>query len=334
MSGQIQALSESAAPSVSVVIPTLLRDQLPRAIASVRAQAYPGTIQVVVVIDLPADDSIVAQRLESGIDADVVVTTGGRAGGGAARNLGIHNSTGELIAFLDDDDEWLPTKLWSQYLMYRDHPNRESLVIATRVVHKVPQSRSIVRRIPAVLISPGDRVEVYLFRRRRPSVRRAVLYTSTLLAPANLVRSIDWTEGLVRHQDWDWLIKLQSGGATFACLEQDLAVIWLNSPSSISASSDWAASLQWGLAASSGWDRQTLADFLAAQSLRYACQARSVPGIVRSIQAIVNTRRLPHWGSLLMAFGGVLPRRRVANALMALSRIATRKAGVHDVDAS
>jgi glycosyltransferase involved in cell wall biosynthesis len=37
----------------------------------------------------------------------------------AARNLGIQNATGELIAFLDSDDEWLPNKLEQQIIFLK-----------------------------------------------------------------------------------------------------------------------------------------------------------------------------------------------------------------------
>jgi len=44
-------------------------------------------------------------------------------GPAAARNLGIHNSGGEFIAFLDSDDEWLPGKLAAQLQFFQDRPD-------------------------------------------------------------------------------------------------------------------------------------------------------------------------------------------------------------------
>jgi glycosyltransferase involved in cell wall biosynthesis len=43
-------------------------------------------------------------------------------GGNAARNAGINQSDGELIAFLDDDDIWMPEKLQRHYEAHLENP--------------------------------------------------------------------------------------------------------------------------------------------------------------------------------------------------------------------
>ncbi len=43
----------------------------------------------------------------------------------AARNLGIQRSTGDWLAFLDSDDEWLPEKLAKQMAALADHPEHQ-----------------------------------------------------------------------------------------------------------------------------------------------------------------------------------------------------------------
>jgi glycosyltransferase involved in cell wall biosynthesis len=105
-------------PSVGVVIPTRQRpEQLRAAVAAVLAQDYPGELRVAVVsdggqakVDLPPDPRI---------ELHANRRTQGLAG---ARNTGVLALETELIAFCDDDDEWLPDKLRAQVHALRDQP--------------------------------------------------------------------------------------------------------------------------------------------------------------------------------------------------------------------
>ena len=100
-------------PLVSVIIPTHNRARLlVGAVNSVLAQSYKD-FEIVVVDDCSSDDTTVA--MESFHDAAVRYLRHDRQlGGAAARNTGIHQSNGEYVAFLDDDDEWYPEKLGRQ----------------------------------------------------------------------------------------------------------------------------------------------------------------------------------------------------------------------------
>lgn len=95
---------------VSVIIPTHNRPELlKKAIRSVLSQTY-DDFEVIVVddgLDKRADATVNAfgdHRLR-------YIKNVKNLGGGATRNIGIKAATGSYIAFLDDDDEWLPKKL-------------------------------------------------------------------------------------------------------------------------------------------------------------------------------------------------------------------------------
>jgi glycosyltransferase involved in cell wall biosynthesis len=53
-------------------------------------------------------------------------------GPSASRNLGIANSKGELLAFLDSDDYWLPGKLKTQVELLNQYPDATALCEATK----------------------------------------------------------------------------------------------------------------------------------------------------------------------------------------------------------
>ncbi len=109
-----------AALSVSVVVPTYNRAHLlERALRSVIPQCGPRD-EVIVADDGSTDDT-----------ATVVEAFGGpvrllrlpHRGAGAARNAGIEAARGDLVAFLDSDDEWLPGKLSLQRAVLAAFPD-------------------------------------------------------------------------------------------------------------------------------------------------------------------------------------------------------------------
>lgn len=104
---------------VSCVIPSYKRaDTLRRAIDSVLAQTY-EELEVLVVDDNIAGDEYCASLRqiidEYKEDSRVrLVTQPMHINGAEARNAGVRAAHGDYIAFLDDDDEWLPTKIENQ----------------------------------------------------------------------------------------------------------------------------------------------------------------------------------------------------------------------------
>jgi glycosyltransferase involved in cell wall biosynthesis len=100
----------SMAAVVSVVIPTRDRpDMLRHALNSVRVQTF-AAYEIIVVVNGP-DNPQTAKTLEVANAAGCIVVRIKQAGIGPALNSGIKTARGQWIAFLDDDDLWLPNKL-------------------------------------------------------------------------------------------------------------------------------------------------------------------------------------------------------------------------------
>jgi glycosyltransferase involved in cell wall biosynthesis len=106
-------------PTVSVIIPTYNRAwALTRAIDSVLAQDF-NDLEIVVVDDGSVDDS--SKILQS--YPQIVVVRQDHRGVSAARNTGIARAAGPLIAFLDSDDVWLPSKVSTQIAFFNAQPD-------------------------------------------------------------------------------------------------------------------------------------------------------------------------------------------------------------------
>ena len=108
----------SAAEFVSVVIPVYNAARfLADAIRSVQAQRHPR-IEIIVVDDGSTDGSGEVARSFAGVRC-LRQANGGIA---AARNAGVHEARGNLLAFLDADDLWTPGKLALQLDVLRADP--------------------------------------------------------------------------------------------------------------------------------------------------------------------------------------------------------------------
>jgi glycosyltransferase involved in cell wall biosynthesis len=200
---------------VSVVIATHDRPQLlARAIAAVRAQDHPGTVECVVVFDRAEPDTALARADPR---RPVVVIRNDRTRGLAgARNAGATASSGELLAFCDDDDEWLPAKLRLQIARLAE----TGADVAVAGIH-VSYGDKTITRVPRT----EDMTYAELLRRRvmeaHPStvvVRRTAFFGK--IGPVDEEIPGSYAE------DYDWMLRAAAAGPIAVVAEPLVTVLW------------------------------------------------------------------------------------------------------------
>ena len=128
----------ASSPLVTAIITTHNRcNLLKQAIKSVFNQTY-KFIECIVVDDASEDMTEDYCRNLSGI-IYIRIPKCESKGGNHARNIGISNATGDLIAFLDDDDMWLPSKIEKQVSIIL-HDKQVGLVHCGRIIRKTSES--------------------------------------------------------------------------------------------------------------------------------------------------------------------------------------------------
>lgn len=230
-------------PIVSVVVPTRNRPTLVvRAVLSALAQTL-TSLEVMVVIDGP--DDVTAHALAEICDTRVtVISLPSPLGGSEARNVGVQHSRADFIAFLDDDDEWSPSKLERQLDMARQSTSLFP-VVTCRIIARRPIGDEIW---PARQMKQHEAMSEYLLC-REASIRQGegFIQTSSLFVPKRLMIRVPFTKGLPRHQDWDWLIRVALyPGVEFLWVWQPLVIYHIDAArKSISAGRSLDASISW-----------------------------------------------------------------------------------------
>lgn len=132
---------------ISVVIPLYNKEkQIAYTLQSVFEQTFQD-FEIVVVDDGSTDNSV--EEVEKFDDSRIRLIHQTNAGVSAARNRGIEEARGELIAFLDADDEWMPEYLATQYGLYQKYP--ECSVYACNYEFRDSEEKvtpTIIRKLP------------------------------------------------------------------------------------------------------------------------------------------------------------------------------------------
>lgn len=297
-------------PTVSVVIATIGRPSLAHAIQSTLDQTYPVDEVLLVAqpgagVCLPPDDRV------------KVLTARADDGPARSRQLGIDAARGTVIALLDDDDLWQPTKLARQLAAVEAFDD-DHWIVSSRMLVRGPGTRE--RVWPRRLIAPGESVAEYLFQFDRLGFGNANLQTSTLCFPASLARSIPWGGAFDDpHDEPSWLIRVQRA-------IPDLRVIHLREPLTIynvhgrSVSRDTAdrtdCYIRWGLHYLRPESPRVLGDYLCTSPVSAAVSAGSLGGVRHAMWSAVRHGR-PGIFALIYA---------VLNAGRVVCRIAVRTA--------
>lgn len=120
---------------VSAIITTHNRvDVLPRAIRSVLNQTYKD-IELIVVSDGSTDGTDEYMKSYEHDTRVKYISYHPGHGGNYARNQGIKNANGDYVAFLDDDDEWLPQKIEKQVAKLDENPSAGLVYTAVRSIY-------------------------------------------------------------------------------------------------------------------------------------------------------------------------------------------------------
>jgi glycosyltransferase involved in cell wall biosynthesis len=300
---------EEMSATISVVIPTRNRpERVIRAVRSALDQSLPPH-DVVVVVDGP--DFATVRALEDIGDSRVAIVELAENGGAArARNIGISNCTGDWVAFLDDDDEWLPGKLRAQALSAASEGDIHHLVLGTGVEWK---GDSTSEWWPLRSPSPQERISDYLFVRRRRG--EGLLATPTIMLRREFALACPFPEHLRILEDFDWLIELEKAGARFLIVLEPLVIV--NAPSartSLSSDAHWETSLAWALSRKSDMSQRAFSDFCLTVSARLA---RATGGLraETAVFFVASTGRLSWFSTARFLAIGLLPteaRRRMA----------------------
>ena len=164
-------------------------------------------------------------------------------GGSDARNRGVDAARGEWIAFLDDDDEWLPGKLQAQLDAVKTS-TAPALIGSCKMIARTP-GRDYVwpRRTPG----KDEQLGEYLLARRTLTRGEGYLQTSTFFVRRALMQAQPFKSSQKKHQDTEWVLRL----GRLPCVEviivdQLLAIHNIEEDrATVSSKSNWRYSLDW-----------------------------------------------------------------------------------------
>jgi glycosyltransferase involved in cell wall biosynthesis len=185
-------------PLISIIMPVYNRQHtVAAAIASVQAQTYPAW--ELFVVDDGSSDRTREVVARFGSDARVRLRCQAHAGHCAARNRGLAESRGEIIAYLDSDNTWYPRYLERVARALVDAPEADSVYLAQLVRGR---ATAYVRGLPfdRQRLERANYIDLSVFAHRR-----------------RLLEALGgFDESLTRLVDWDLILRYTAAAAPVA----------------------------------------------------------------------------------------------------------------------
>ena len=193
-------------PTASVVLPVFNGEAcIGRAARSVLGQTI-SDLELIVVDDGSTDrtNEVVSRYSEPRLEFIRLEKNSGPA---AARNAGVSRARGDYIAFLDSDDEWLPTKLERQLELIVASPPAIGICTTGFRIHRIATGRFQDT-------IPDPNADWY----RQQLTMCALGPGSTLMVKREVFSQVGaFDVALRRFEDWDWMIRCLAVHAIVIC---------------------------------------------------------------------------------------------------------------------
>lgn len=211
-SGVYRAVPKRKPVRVSVVIPVYnAGESLREAVQSALMQSC-SSVEIILVDDGSTDP--MTQAIIRSFGRKVRVVRQPNAGPAAARNLGIRHSCGEWIAFLDQDDLWMPEKIATQL--------KVAETTGADIVYTNARNFGELQRVSELRLTPDQMPSGDVF--------ESLLLDNMLTMAGVMVRaSLFQTAGGFRSEvdgvdDWDMWLRAAAAGAKFAAVPEPLTL--------------------------------------------------------------------------------------------------------------
>tara|TARA_R110000765_G_scaffold409182_1_gene507311 strand:+ start:330 stop:1265 length:936 start_codon:yes stop_codon:yes gene_type:complete len=204
--------------NITVIITTFERpDFLETALESVLSQTV-SAVEIIIVNDCSEADytHVISRFTQPNIR---YINLENRSGANVARNIGVHYATGNIIAFLDDDDIWLKNYLENHAKIYSDYPDTGAVVCGHRVMHfnnKVNVNSLI--KVTADELRHGNRFSGM----------------SGFSAKIEVLHRHSFDQNLKNGQDWDLFVRIIQDNIIFRNIPTPLFLYRKDNPGGIS----------------------------------------------------------------------------------------------------
>lgn len=190
---------KTTSPMVSVIIPAYnAADFLPDAIASVKQQTF-SDWELLIINDGSTDDTVeIVREYQKGNDQIHLINQPNQ-GVSTARNRGVEASQGQIIAFLDADDQWCSDKLDQHLKHLQSNPHVGVSFAQVEILHQTGESTGQISSSRLTHLQP----EYFLSENPTSTTSNWVIRKEVFIQVGGFCPEMSYSE------DLEWLIRVR-----------------------------------------------------------------------------------------------------------------------------